>query len=294
MDVASNGTAYFSGLTSLLGDYAPDEWVPSKKTYGMLYFPFTGVPTTGDGKGYVRLSKGGIIRAVTGFAKTAPNFTITAGTNDDIDITEGVTGDAIATIAAGDYATGAALATAVATAINTAATDNTWTCTYSTTTGKFTIGHDAVQTGGLEWNTGASTATSAADTLGYNTDADDTGASSYVGDTDTRTETGFNIDVEIGNGASSWNSIFSAAKTIIGRGDFFGGAEPDGTYQYRCIPPGAYQSAADSDDMTDDSFDATLRYNIDAVPNLTADGYVAIEVMQYLNPLEDFALHDDI
>lgn len=114
--------------------------------------------------------------------RSVVGWNIVAGFNDKIDITEGGTGDAIATLTAGNYATGALMAVQVATAINAAATDNTWTCTYSTSTYKFTIGHDNVQTGGLEWDGGASAATSAGECLGYDTSADDTGATSYVGD----------------------------------------------------------------------------------------------------------------
>lgn len=109
-------------------------------------------------------------------------WNIVTGINDKIDITEGFTGDAVATLASGNYATGALMATQVATAINNAATDNTWTCTYDTGTKKFTIGHDNVQTGALEWATGASTATTAGPDLGYDVSADDTGGASYVGD----------------------------------------------------------------------------------------------------------------
>lgn len=108
------------------------------------------------------------------------NFAV--GVNDKIDITEGVTGDAIATLTPGNYSTGALVAVMVAVRINVAATDNTWTCTYNAGTRKFTIGHDNVQTGGLEWATGASTATSAGKDLGYDTSADDVGGVAYVGD----------------------------------------------------------------------------------------------------------------
>ena len=100
--------------------------------------------------------------------------------NNKLDITEGVTGDAIATITSGNYATGAALATEIATRINAAATDNTWTCTYASST--FTIGHDEVETGGLEWSTGASAAVSIGADLGYVMAADDTGGGSYAAD----------------------------------------------------------------------------------------------------------------
>jgi hypothetical protein len=291
-DVVSNGTAYFSAMTAMLGDYAPDNWVPSPKSYGWVAFTIPSSPSTGDEKHSITFSRPGLIKAVQAHVKTAPSFTITAGSNDDIDITEGISGDAIATIAAGDYATGAALAAAVATAINAAATDNTWTCTFSSTTGKFTIGHDAVQTGGLEWNTGPSTATSAADELGYNTDADDTGASSYVGDTDTRTETGFDVDIEMGDGAS-WNSIFASVPTLVGRGQLYGGIEPGGTYQYLCIPGNGFSQAADSDNTLVDASNSTMRVNYDAVPNDMADGYIQVRILQWLNPLEDFLAHDD-
>lgn len=135
-------------------------------------------------------------------------WNIVAGVNDKIDITEGTTGDAIATLAAGNYATGALMATQVATAINAAATDNTWTCTYSTSTRKFTIGHDEGgdgETGGLEWATGASTATTAGPDLGFAVAADDTGAASYVGDNACRC-------------SREWVGIDLAAATQVKRG----------------------------------------------------------------------------
>lgn len=135
-------------------------------------------------------------------------WNIVAGVNDKIDITEGTTGDAIATLAAGNYATGALMATHIATVINAAATDNTWTCSYSTSTRKFTIGHDEGgngETGGLEWNTGASAATSAGPDLGYEVDADDTGAASYPSDNACRC-------------SREWIQIDLAAATKITRG----------------------------------------------------------------------------
>lgn len=114
--------------------------------------------------------------------RSATGWNIVAGFNDKIDITEGSTGDATATLTPGNYATGDLLATEIATQLNAAATDNTWTCTYSSTTFKFTIGHDNVATGGLEWSTGASAATSVGKCLGFDVSADDTGATSYAAD----------------------------------------------------------------------------------------------------------------
>jgi hypothetical protein len=115
--------------------------------------------------------------------KTQLGWKIVTGFNDSIDITEGVTGDATAVLTAGNYATGALMAAEIQTRLNVAATDNTWTCTYSPTTFKFTIGHDEVQTGGIEWLTGTNTAVSAGEDLGYDITADDTGSGSYVADT---------------------------------------------------------------------------------------------------------------
>ena len=114
-------------------------------------------------------------------------WTIVAGFNDKIDITEGVTGDATATLTPGTYATGALMAAEIQTQLNAAATDNTWTCTYDGTTNKFTIGHNAAETGGIEWSTGTNGSAAAAPTnagidLGFDVSADDTGASSYVAD----------------------------------------------------------------------------------------------------------------
>ncbi len=116
-------------------------------------------------------------------------WNIIAGVNDKIDITEGTTGAAVATLVAGNYATGALMAAQATTAINTAATDNTWTCAYNVALRKFAIWHNEGgngETGGLEWNTGANAATSAGEDLGYDTSADDTGAASYTANDECR------------------------------------------------------------------------------------------------------------
>jgi hypothetical protein len=114
--------------------------------------------------------------------RSATGWTIVAGFNDKIDITEGTTGDATATLTPGTYATGALMAAQIQTQLNVAATDNTWTCTYNSSVFKFVIGHDEVATGGLEWSTGANAATSAGLCLGYDVSADDTGSGSYTAD----------------------------------------------------------------------------------------------------------------
>jgi hypothetical protein len=102
--------------------------------------------------------------------------------------------------------------------INAAATDNTWNCTYNTGTRKFTISHDAVQTGGLEWSTGANAATSTGIDLGYDTSADDTGASSYVADNECRCSRDY-IIVDLGSETGAKrvaiiNHNFSSSATV--------------------------------------------------------------------------------
>lgn len=114
--------------------------------------------------------------------RSLTGWNIVAGFNDELDFTEGTTGDATATITAGNYETGAELATAVQTALNAAATDNTYTVTYSTSTFKFTIARNVgSDTFGLKWDTGSSTASIGID-LGFDVSADDTGSTSYAAD----------------------------------------------------------------------------------------------------------------
>lgn len=108
-------------------------------------------------------------------------FLIEAGVNDKLDFTEGSSGAAVATIPAGSYATGSALATAIETAMNAAASDNTYTVTYAA--GTFTIARNVgVDTIDLDWNTGPNAATTIGEDIGFDTSADDTGATSYPGD----------------------------------------------------------------------------------------------------------------
>ena len=114
--------------------------------------------------------------------RTKIGWTIVAGFNDTIDITEGVSGDASATLTPGTYATGDLMAAEIQTQLNAAATDNIWTCTYDSSTNKFTIGHDATETGGIEWLNGTNAGTSAGLDLGYDVSADDTGSDSYAAD----------------------------------------------------------------------------------------------------------------
>jgi hypothetical protein len=115
--------------------------------------------------------------------RSKPGYNVVAGRNDKLDLTEATTGDAVATLTPGNYATPAQYAAEVETQINAAATDNTYTVTYDAGTKLFTIaratGSDAF---GLEWSTGASAATSCGPDLGFDVSADDTGATFYAGD----------------------------------------------------------------------------------------------------------------
>lgn len=102
--------------------------------------------------------------------KPAGNFTVTTS-NQLIYINDG--SNKTATITAGNY-TYTTMATAVATALN--AVSSTWTCTYSTTTRSFTIGH----TGSATLRE-TQTASSAWDILGYTNGTDHAGTS-FVAD----------------------------------------------------------------------------------------------------------------
>lgn len=104
-------------------------------------------------------------------------------TNNKINVDEGGV-DRTATIASGTYPTGALYAAAVQTALNAmAGAVNTYTCTYNTTTKKFTIARaTGAATVTLEWLTGANEGESAGVDLGFFVTADDTGATSYTGD----------------------------------------------------------------------------------------------------------------
>src|SRR5210317_185186 len=73
------------------------------------------------------------------------------------------------------------LATALQTAMNDTASGDTFTVTYSNSTGKFTIASDATPFSIL-WNTGANTANTIGAKLGFSVAADDTGSQSYVAD----------------------------------------------------------------------------------------------------------------
>lgn len=111
-----------------------------------------------------------------------PEFSIQAGRNNKIDFEENGSPYA-ATVTGGQYSA-ADLAIAITDALNAVAPANTYSCTYSTSTNKFTIsratGTDTID---FLWNTGDNVLTSIAATIGFSTAADDTGATSYAADT---------------------------------------------------------------------------------------------------------------
>lgn len=104
--------------------------------------------------------------------ETSGNFTIGA-TNNKIYINDG--GDKTVTLSSANYATPTLMAAHVQTQLN--ASSSNWTCTYSTTTKKFTIGHTGSATLRL-----TQTSNAAWSTLGFTTSIDLTGTS-FTADT---------------------------------------------------------------------------------------------------------------
>lgn len=110
-----------------------------------------------------------------------------ASTDAKLDFTDD-DGTAAATIPVKVYRDPHELATAITDAMNTANSGETHTCTYSDTTGKFTI----LCTGtvlSLLWNTGANTANTIGDKIGFSTAADDTGVAATTGYTSDNAQT---------------------------------------------------------------------------------------------------------
>ena len=130
----------------------------------------------------IDITSGELINANFSLAGTAYYFNpieITSSTRY-IDFNEG--GASLAGVLnTGFYKDPHELADAVAAALNLTAVAAI-TCTYSDSTGKYTI-VSAGATFELEWNTGANVANSAAAKLGFSAAADDTGALTYTSDT---------------------------------------------------------------------------------------------------------------
>lgn len=85
----------------------------------------------------------------------------------------------VATIAAKLYKDPYDLADAIQTAMNSLGSSNTFTCSYSKSTGKFTITSNGT-TLTLKWNTGANAANTVGDKIGFSTAADSSAALTYT------------------------------------------------------------------------------------------------------------------
>lgn len=153
---------------------------------------------------WVYRGNGGAVETMAGCRVTNMTISATAGeyVNTDFDI-EGIeyfwnpieitssdiyldftsdNGTFAATVTAQWYKNPHDLADAIAAAMNLADSLETYTCTYSNSTGKFTIATSTSAILTLLWNTGANTANTIGDKIGFSVAADDSGAQTYTSD----------------------------------------------------------------------------------------------------------------
>lgn len=165
----------------------------------VLYKPGNSFPTS---TGWWYMGNGAAIQMVSGLRVTELGIESNAGefvngnfslegvayyfdpividaTNDDLDFDDGG-GEENVSIPQKTYKDPHELAAAIESAMD-AATGDDITVTYSDTTGKYTIATDG-GTLSLLWNTGTNTATTIASAIGFSSAANDTGATSYLGD----------------------------------------------------------------------------------------------------------------
>lgn len=116
------------------------------------------------------------------------NFTIDSS-NNSLYINDG--SDKTVTLSSADYAGGAALATQVQTQLN--ASSSNWTCTYSTSTGKFTISRSS----GTDTLRFTQTSNAVWDTMGYTTASDTSAATAGTAD-ERRNHTSEHITLDLG------------------------------------------------------------------------------------------------
>jgi hypothetical protein len=118
--------------------------------------------------------------------RTKIGWTVQAGVNDKLDFERPPGTPRVATIAPGTYATAQDYAAAIVTAMEAADSAPTWAVDYGVAAAnKFRI-RDAAGAPvnfNLMWLTGANAATSIGKDLGFDTSANDTGASTYTADT---------------------------------------------------------------------------------------------------------------
>lgn len=110
-------------------------------------------------------------------ARTSIGWDVDAN-NGKLDFNNG--SNLTATIASGNYAAGADLATAVQTALTAAYGTGVWTVTYSPSTHKFTITH-SLTAFVLKWSTGTNAAISIGKDLGFDTSSDSGSSTTQTG-----------------------------------------------------------------------------------------------------------------
>jgi hypothetical protein len=135
-----------------------------------------------------------------------------ASTNKHIDFTDDA-GTVAAVLTEKVYKSPIAFAQEVAskmTAASVGSGNDTITCTYSNVTGKYTLASNGT-TFSLLWSSGTNTLTSAGTTLGFSVAADDTAATSYVGDSAISFDTGLTPSYE-----TSDNLIIKNNELFIG------------------------------------------------------------------------------
>ncbi len=130
----------------------------------------------------IEANAGELVNGSFTLAGTSYNFNpidIITASNNKMDFDDGG-GEENVEISVGFFKDPVELGDALAAAMN-AATSDVITVVYDSATGKYTIASDG-GTLSLLWNTGSQTASTIGDLLGFDTSADDTGSTSYVGD----------------------------------------------------------------------------------------------------------------
>jgi len=112
--------------------------------------------------------------------RSKTGWNIVAGFNDKMDFNFNAGGADVATLTAGNYATGALMAAQIVTALEAADSAPVWTCTYDSGTKLFTIGADGNFV--LLFLTGANLAASVGPDLGYDVEDTASGTSAVADD----------------------------------------------------------------------------------------------------------------
>jgi hypothetical protein len=198
----------------------------------VLYKPATsGHPTF---SAWVYMANGGAIQAISGCRVNSVTMNLNAGSmaegtieysgtqfyfnpitisaaNHSLDFTDDG-GTVAATLSHKTYKSPMDLAVEIQTKMNAISTGgDPITCTYSSTTGKFTIAAPAATVFSLLWNTGANTATSCGAAIGFSLAADDTLALTYASDSALTYAAPFTPDYDDAD-----NIIVKSAELFIG------------------------------------------------------------------------------